>query len=54
MRHAAPTRNVFAIKAAVSDLAAETFVFPAKKTMYGGKHIAAGGDVSQSVLLTGE
>jgi hypothetical protein len=32
----------FAIKAAVSDTRAETFVFIAEKTMYGGKRIAAG------------
>src|SRR5436305_13384836 len=30
----------FAIKAEVRDLSAETFTFPAQKTMYGGKHIA--------------
>ena len=33
---------MFAIKAAVTDLAAETFAFRAQKTMYGGKHIAKG------------
>jgi hypothetical protein len=33
---------MFAIKAAVSDLCAETFSFTAQKTMYGGKHIAKG------------
>ena len=32
----------FAIKADVSDPRAETFAFTAQKTMYGGKHIAAG------------
>jgi len=33
---------MFAIKAEVSDLRAETFVFSAQKTMYGGKLIAKG------------
>jgi len=33
---------IFAIKAEVSDLRAETFGFGAQKTMYGGKHIAKG------------
>ena len=33
---------MFAIKAEVSDLQAETFAFSAEKTMYGGKHIAKG------------
>lgn len=33
---------MFAIKAEVSDPWAETFVFSAQKTMYGGKHIANG------------
>ena len=33
---------VFAIKAEVVDRGATTFVFTAQKTMYGGKHIAAG------------
>jgi hypothetical protein len=33
---------MFAIKAAIADLAAETFAFRAQKTMYGGKHIAKG------------
>jgi len=33
---------MFAIKADVSDLRAETFAFRAQKTMYGGKHIAKG------------
>jgi hypothetical protein len=32
----------FAIKAAVTDPQAETFAFGEQKTMYGGKHIAAG------------
>jgi hypothetical protein len=32
----------FAIKAEVADPQAETFVFSAQKTMYGGKRIAAG------------
>jgi hypothetical protein len=35
----------FAIKAAISDLGAETFAFTALKTMYGGKHIAEGDTV---------
>jgi hypothetical protein len=34
--------TAFAIKAEVSDPEAESFVFAAQKTMYGGKHIAAG------------
>lgn len=33
---------MFAIKAEVGDPCAETFAFNAKKTMYGGKHIARG------------
>jgi hypothetical protein len=33
---------MFAIKAEVSDLCAETFAFSAQKTMYGGKRIAKG------------
>jgi hypothetical protein len=33
---------MFAIKAEVSDLLAETFAFSTQKTMYGGKHIAEG------------
>ena len=33
---------IFAIKAEVSDLAAETFAFSEQKTMYGGKQIAEG------------
>ena len=33
---------MFAIKAQVSDLRAETYAFNAHKTMYGGKHIAKG------------
>ena len=32
----------FAIKAEVGDPRAKTFAFTAQKTMYGGKHIAAG------------
>lgn len=32
----------FAIKTQVDDVRAETFAFAAQKTMYGGKHIAAG------------
>lgn len=32
----------FAIKAAIGDPQAESFAFSAQKTMYGGKHIAAG------------
>src|SRR3984957_12823780 len=35
----------FAIKAEVSDPRAKTFAFTAQKTMYGGKHIAAGDTV---------
>ena len=35
----------FAIKAAIDDARAKTFVFMAQKTMYGGKHIAAGDEV---------
>ncbi len=34
--------STYAIKAEVSDPQAETFVFSAQKTMYGGKHIAKG------------
>jgi hypothetical protein len=33
---------MFAIKAEVGDARAQTFVFPAHKTMYGGKRIAEG------------
>src|SRR5689334_8450845 len=33
---------MFAIKAEVSDLGAETFAFNAQKTMYGGNRIAKG------------
>jgi hypothetical protein len=33
---------IFAIKAEVGDLRAETFTFDAQKTMYGGKRIAKG------------
>lgn len=32
----------YAIKAAIRDPRAETFAFAAQKTMYGGKHVAAG------------
>jgi len=35
----------YAIKAAIDDARAKTFVLPAQKTMYGGKHIAAGDEV---------
>jgi hypothetical protein len=35
----------FAIKAEVRDPEAETFSFPAQKTMYGGRHIALGDTV---------
>ncbi len=38
-------RVTFVIKAEVSDLEAETFVFRAQKTMYGGKRIAKGDTV---------
>ncbi|HXA09458.1 MAG TPA: hypothetical protein VNW28_05715 [Chthoniobacterales bacterium] len=34
--------RLFAIKAKVSDSGAETFVFSAQKTMYGGRQIAQG------------
>ncbi len=34
--------SCFAIKAEVGDAAAQTFTFPAQKTMYGGKHVAEG------------
>ena len=33
---------MFAIKVELQDRAAQTFVFRAQKTMYGGKHIASG------------
>ena len=33
---------IFAIKGEVTDLRAKTFVFPAQKTMYGGKQIGVG------------
>src|SRR5436853_2556561 len=36
---------MFAIKADVSDTAAETFAFSAQKTMYGGRHIAEGDSI---------
>ncbi|MGO4126401.1 hypothetical protein AB4Z01_18515 [Inquilinus sp. YAF38] len=35
----------YAIKTEIRDPQAETFVFTAQKTMYGGKHIAAGDTV---------
>jgi hypothetical protein len=35
----------FAVKAEVSDRKAKTFSFTAQKTMYGGRHIAAGDTV---------
>jgi hypothetical protein len=35
----------FAIKAEISDPDADTFVFRAQKTMYGGKEIAAGDEI---------
>ena len=35
----------FVIKAEVREVRAKTFVFSAQKTMYGGKHIAAGDTV---------
>jgi len=35
----------FAIKAAIDDARAKTFALSAQKTMYGGKHIAAGDEV---------
>jgi hypothetical protein len=37
-----PETSAFVIKAAVPDLAAQSFAFAAQKTMYGGKGIAAG------------
>ena len=36
---------IFAIKVEVCDPAAQTFQFRAQKTMYGGKHIAAGNTI---------
>jgi len=33
---------IYAIKVAIADPAARTFSFTKQKTMYGGKHIAAG------------
>ena len=36
---------IFAIKAELSDPGADTFVFSAQKTMYGGKHIAVGNTI---------
>jgi hypothetical protein len=38
--------TIFAIKAEVADRRAATFVFTAQKTMYGGRHIAAGDTIS--------
>lgn len=35
----------YVIKAEIADTTAQTFRFPAQKTMYGGKHIAAGDPV---------
>lgn len=35
----------FAIKAAIGDARAKTFVLSAQKTMYGGKHVGAGDTV---------
>ncbi|CEJ13551.1 hypothetical protein BN1110_03872 [bacterium YEK0313] len=35
----------FAIKAPIDDPQAPAFVFSAQKTMYGGKHVAAGDDI---------
>jgi hypothetical protein len=35
----------FAIKTRVDDLTSAEFVFPAQKTMYGGKHIAEGDSI---------
>jgi hypothetical protein len=35
----------FAIKAAIDDAQAKTFILSAHKTMYGGKHIAAGNEI---------
>src|SRR5205085_644712 len=39
------TAVIFAIKAEVSDLSAETLAFSEQKTMYGGKHIAKGDSI---------
>jgi len=36
---------MFAIKAAIRDVRAKSFVFDAQKTMYGGKRIAEGDEV---------
>lgn len=38
-------RTMFAIKARIEDPSATRFSFPSQKTMYGGKHIAAGDGV---------
>lgn len=35
----------FAIKAEIPDIKAKTFAFTAQKTMYGGKHVAAGDEI---------
>jgi hypothetical protein len=43
----------FAIKAVIDDGHAETFVFTAQKTMYGGKHIAEGDRVFVFASETG-
>jgi hypothetical protein len=37
--------SAFAIKAGIDDPTAESFVFPAQKTMYGGKEIAVGDEI---------
>jgi hypothetical protein len=37
--------SAFAIKAEVADPQAQAFAFTAQKTMYGGKHVAAGDTV---------
>ena len=42
MVRAEPTKNVFVIKSEEVDRYVETMSFVAQKTMYGGKHIAAG------------
>ena len=36
---------MFAIKTAIADASAEAFQFPAQKSMYGGKHVAAGDEI---------
>jgi hypothetical protein len=40
--YCAETAMAFAIKAEIRDAHADTFAFAAQKTMYGGKHVAAG------------